>query len=82
MHTHTKEFNGFLIADDRNTKPKALAELFCDMYGDEQAAFFNEVQRLASEWLTPNMQWRGMEKYLDPKAREMLKEMHDHTGDD
>ncbi len=81
-YAFAKRFEGYFIEDGPINKPKALAELFCGMVADEQAAFFNMVRHLAAQW--PNsavFQWRGMEKHIDPDARQMLKDMYDHTDD-
>ncbi len=80
-HAYAKKFDGFLIDDDPDTSPKALAEIFCDMMANEQAAFLNMVARLSAEWPRGGLvfQWRAMEDHLDQDARAMLKEMLDHT---
>ena len=57
-----------------------MAALFCDWSSDRQAAFFNEVQRLAEKWPQPAaMQWRWMEGELTPRAANMLIEMAENT---
>lgn len=35
--------------------PRELAELFCDMFGDQQATFFTEVWKIARDW--PGAGW-------------------------
>lgn len=77
-HAYAKSFEGWLINPE--TAPKALAEIFCDLMADEQAEFFNMVRHLSDQWSGPaTQQWRSMQDHIEPAAREMLKDMFDHT---
>lgn len=77
-----KKFDGYHVADD-DDMPNALAELFCNMTADDQARFFNTVQHLSAQWPSPAVfQWREMQNHIEPDARYMLKDMHDHTDKD
>ena len=61
-------------------RPAALAELFCQMFADDQAKFFDTVAVISGGWEKPAcFQWRNMEDDITPKARAMLREMLDHT---
>lgn len=71
--------DGYYIDSSANTA-LALAEIFCEMLNDDQAAFFNHVKRLSDQWGGPaNMQWRMMQDHINSGARDMLKGMYEHT---
>jgi hypothetical protein len=77
--TESQELDGIFIPAKAN-KALALAELFCQLFCDEQAAFLDHVAMLSGGWERPAcFQWRNMEDYITPKARDLLKEMYDHT---
>ena len=54
--------------------PAELAQVFCAMYADEQAAFFSEVGRIASAW--PGAGWCqqscAISENLDKRATETI----------
>lgn len=80
IQTQSKDLSGVFIPDDAN-RSLALAELFSVMFADEQAAFFDHVARLSKQWPgAACFQWRAMEDTITPAARNMLKEMFEHTG--
>ena len=71
--------NGTFIGDDDNLA-RALARLFADMFSAEQAEFFDELALQTGGW--PNsagFQWRNMQAYLTPRAKEIINEIKDHT---
>jgi hypothetical protein len=61
----------FQIAD---VSPHELAHLFCEMYADEQAAFFSEIGRIAQQW--PGAGWCqqscGISEHLDKRGMETI----------
>jgi len=64
-----------LTADD-------VAEAFCGMDGDEQAAFFNEVARLAAKWSRPlEFQMQGVSAcgHLSDAAREVMQKIGEYS---
>lgn len=67
----------------RTTKltPEELAELFCNLFSDEQAVFFHEVGTIAKEW--PNSGWCGQAlsicEGLSPLARETIRKLAEHA---
>lgn len=75
--------NGFLISADKDEQPKQLAELFCKLFADQQAAFFNDVAVIASAWNSAReFQWRGMQPHLSADGKRVVDEISDHTGDE
>lgn len=70
---HAQEISGTFIPDDAD-KPRALAELFHAMFGNEQAQFFNYLAILDRNNPSPGMAMFGDERgdYLTDQAREML----------
>ena len=60
--------------------PAELAELFCNLCGDEQAEFFAAVGRLAASW--PNSGWCGQSydiiKHLGPTGRATIATLAAH----
>ncbi len=63
--------------------PQELAEQFCDMFGDKQAEFFNEVWRIAKHW--PGAGWCQQSceivKHLDAGGLDAVKVLYSHTVD-
>jgi hypothetical protein len=70
----------FLIAD---VAAHELAHLFCEMYADEQAAFFSEVGRIAAQW--PGTGWCqqscGISEHLDKRATETILKLAEWAAD-
>lgn len=75
--------NGFLISTDKDEWPKQLAELFCGLFADQQAAFFNEVAIISGAWDGPcEVQWRSMQEHLSVGGKRVVDEMSEHTSDE
>ena len=56
------------------------ARAFCEMDGQEQAAFFDTVAAISSNWDSPaSFQWADMEKHLTVKAASTLKELGQYS---
>lgn len=73
------KLNGIFISADENMA-RTLADLFCEMCGDAQADFFDEVAKLSKKW--PNgaiFQWRSLQTWLTPEAKSVINDMKDHT---
>ncbi len=62
--------------------PQELAELFCDMYADEQAVFFAEIASITAKW--PGAGWCqqscGIADKLNRAGRDVIKTLADHAG--
>lgn len=60
--------------------PEELASLFCDMFGHEQARFFNKVWDIAKEW--PGAGWCqqscDLVTHLTDDGREAIKVLASH----
>lgn len=62
--------------------PEELAILFCDMCGDEQAAFFDAVGAIAATWPGAGMcaQAYDIAKHLSIQGRSVIERLADHAG--
>jgi hypothetical protein len=62
--------------------PDELAELFCKMFADEQAAFFAKVAQVASTWPGAGMcqQACAIADHLDHDGRYAIERLADHAG--
>lgn len=60
--------------------PQELAELFCEMYGEEQADFFAAIKPLADKW--PGAGWCvqscDIVSHLNPDGRTVLQTLAGH----
>ncbi len=52
--------------------PEVIAELFADMSSDEQARFFNHIDRIASKWLDFQLQYITDEDGLTLAGRRVM----------
>lgn len=61
--------------------PEELAELFCKMFADEQAAFFAKVAQIASTWPGAGMcqQACAIAKHLDDEGRSVIERLAEHA---
>jgi hypothetical protein len=74
---------GFLISADKDEQPKQLAEMFCKLFADQQAAFFNEVAVISGAWDVPReIQWRYMQDHLSVGGKRVVDEISEHTSDE
>lgn len=72
-------FKGIFISDQEDL-PQELANLFSCMTADNQARFFNALRDYANAWTHhPCFQWREMQYFISSEARDMLKDMYEHT---
>lgn len=57
--------------------PEDIAVVFCEMFSDDQARFFNRVAELVKEWDEPfSMQLQAItEKGLTPEARFIMRKI-------
>lgn len=64
---------------DGTFTPEFLARKFCNMYADEQAAFFQWIHVLSAKWdKHRGEQWCSMEEHMRPEALALMKEMVEH----
>ena len=70
-----------IVLDD--ITPHELAKVFCEMFADEQAAFFSEVARIASTW--PGAGWCqqscSISENLDDRAIETIVKLAEWARD-
>lgn len=60
-----------------------VAEAFCDMNSAEQAAFFNTVYAIASDWASPfcfQLQMITEEPVLDEDGRSIMRQIGEYSG--
>ena len=56
-----------------------LAVLFCDLFADQQAEFFNHIYHLSSKWPTHHsFQWRSMQEHLHG-GKQIIDAMKENT---
>ena len=62
--------------------PEELAEVFCEMWAEEQAAFFARVAQIAAEWPGAGMcvQALSIASHLTPEGRYVIERLADHAG--
>jgi len=62
--------------------PRELAELFCDMFGDQQATFFSEVWKIARDW--PGAGWckqsAEITRMADANAAQAIRTLASHLS--
>ena len=65
-----------------NLTPAELAAAFCEMCGDEQAAFFAAVGKIAATWPGAGMCQQGHDiaKHLDGDGRNVIEVIAGHAG--
>jgi len=63
--------------------PEIVAELFAEMYSDEQARFFNHVAKVSSQWdgggLVMQLQYLTDEDGLSLKGRNVMSYIGDYS---
>ncbi len=60
-----------------------VAEAFCEMNSAEQAAFFNTVYAIASDWASPfsyQMDSVASESVLDEGGRSIMRQIGEYSG--
>ena len=64
-------------------QPEELAELFCELDGEQQANFFTEIHRIAAFW--PGAGWcqqsHDIAQNSDRKAKEVVITLAEHMLD-
>jgi len=64
--------------------PEELADLFCDMYGDQQARFFDRIWQIAKGW--PGTGWCSQSyeiaRHLSQDGKEVVKTFHAHVAEE
>lgn len=56
--------------------PKLLAEIFCELDGEQQAEFFSQVRRLFNEWEHPDNQLDCIASSMDGFGDDFVKELY------
>jgi hypothetical protein len=62
-------------------EPAELAELFCEMDGEQQAWFFANIHRIAKDWPGAGwcMQSCEIARYLSVDGREVIRTLAGHA---
>ena len=70
-----------LIFDEKiiEVTPEIIAEFFCDMGSDEQAAFFNHISTIATTWLPMQLQGITDEHGLNLGGRRVMQEIGEYS---
>ena len=71
---------GILLPTNPDSQAYDLAELFCNLFADQQAVFFNRIAELSNKWPTDaSFQWRSMQEHLSPEGKQVIDAMKEHT---
>lgn len=62
--------------------PQEMAEIFCNMFADQQAVFFNTVGAISRTWPGAGMcqQAYGIVRHLDDLGLYVVQRIADHAG--
>lgn len=75
-----QKISGILLSSNPEDQAYDLARLFCTLFADQQATFFNCVAEISSKWPThASIQWRAMQEHLSPEGKKVIDDMKDHT---
>lgn len=75
-----QKISGILLSTNPDNQACDLAHLFCKLFADQQAEFFNCVAEISSIWPTDaSIQWRSMQEHLSPEGKKVIDDMKDHT---
>lgn len=68
-----------IVLDD--IKAAELARMFCDMYGDEQAKFFDEIKPISDTWRGAGWcsQAADIASHVTPAGREVITKLAEHV---
>jgi hypothetical protein len=66
----------------KNITPEELAAVFCEMWAEEQAAFFGHVADIAKTWPGAGMcqQSHAIAAHLTSDGRYAIERLADHAG--
>lgn len=70
------------IEIDINPTPQELAEVFCNMYEEEQVEFFNEIAKITKTWNSPFcMQLQAIvdTNKLTPHAKLIMRQIGEYA---
>jgi len=68
-----------LLGDRGLFTPEFLAKMFCNMFAEEQAAFFSWVGAHSSKWdKHRGTQWCSMQEHMTADGLKLLREMLEH----
>lgn len=77
-----ERITGLLITDD-DYLPQIIADLFCDMTSNDQAAFFNSVGDRSALWARPScFQWGEVKGDLAQSGREFISDLKEQIEGD
>jgi hypothetical protein len=70
-----------ILEDDtlKEITPEVIAELFCSMCSDEQAAFFNHVDAVGSPWMPFQLQAITDEDGLTLQGRRVMQQIGEYS---
>ena len=74
-----QKISGILLSTNPDNQAYDLARLFCELFADQQAAFFNSVAEISSKWPTDaSFQWRSIQEHLSPEGKKVIDNMKDN----